>query len=122
MLRIGLRAKLLVAVLPLLAIPLVGLGYVREIEALLKEQQEQSLITAARTIATALHDRPSLLKLRPEDPLLKMDREEAIKAFTPEPAGAASDAAASGAPAAGLTFPPPTRPRWPTRSPGPPRW
>src|SRR5580698_10566403 len=85
MLRIGLRAKLLVAVLPLLAIPLVGLGYVREIEALLKEQQEQNLIAAARTIATALHDRPSLLKLRPEDPVLKKEREEAIKAFTTEP-------------------------------------
>jgi two-component system, OmpR family, sensor histidine kinase ChvG len=100
MFRIGLRAKLLLAVVPLLAIPLVGLGYVREIEALLKEQQEQNLIAAARTIATALHDRPSLLKLRPEDPLLKREREEAIKSFSPDPAGVASGGAEASAPAA----------------------
>jgi dipeptidyl aminopeptidase/acylaminoacyl peptidase len=37
MFSIGLRAKLFVAVLPLFAIPIVGLGYVREMEALLKE-------------------------------------------------------------------------------------
>jgi dedicated sortase system histidine kinase len=99
MLRIGLRAKLLLAVVPLLAIPLVGLGYVREIEALLKEQQEQNLIAAARTIATALHDRPSLLKLRPEDPLLKKEREEAIKAFSRDSAAAASSGATASNPA-----------------------
>lgn len=83
--RIGLRTKLFVAVLPIFAIPIVGFGYVREMEALLKEQQEQNLITAARTIATALHDRPSLLRLRPEDPVLKRERQDAIKAFTEPP-------------------------------------
>ena len=92
----GLRAKMFVAVLPVFAIPVVGLGYVREMEALLKEQQEQSLITAARTIATALHDRPSLLRLRPQDPALKKDRQEAINAFGGE-TGAASNGAATGA-------------------------
>ena len=107
MFTIGLRTKLFVAVLPLFAIPIVGLGYVREMEALLKEQQEQNLITAARTIATALHDRPSLLRLRPQDPVLKRERDAAIRAFTAEPAatpgasvsGAASDGAATDAPA-----------------------
>ncbi|MDB5804189.1 MAG: histidine kinase [Betaproteobacteria bacterium] len=84
----GLRAKLFVAVLPVFAIPVVGLGYVREMEALLKQQQEQNLITAARTIATALHDRPSLLRLRPQDPALKKDRQEAINAFGGEGAAA----------------------------------
>lgn len=98
MFSIGLRTKLLLAVLPLFAIPVVGLGYVREMEILLKEQQEQNLITAARTIATALHDRPSLLKLRPEDPVLKREREEAIKAFSPDPAAAASAGATVSAP------------------------
>ena len=96
MFKIGLRTKLFVAVLPLFAIPLVGLGYVREMEALLKEQQEQNLITAARTIATALHDRPSLLRLRPEDPLLKKERQDAIKAFTdPAPVPTPASAGAS---------------------------
>ena len=96
MLHFGLRAKLFVAVLPLFAIPIVGLGYVREMEALLKEQQEQNLITAARTIATALHDRPSLLRLRPEDPLLRKERQEAISMFGGE--GGAGGPAAGGAP------------------------
>jgi len=100
MFSIGLRAKLFVAVLPLFAIPIVGLGYVREMEALLKEQQEQNLIAAARTIATALHDRPSLLSLRPEDPLLKRERQEAITIFTAD-AGAASTGASVVDPAAG---------------------
>jgi dedicated sortase system histidine kinase len=101
--RIGLRTKLFVAVLPIFAIPIVGFGYVREMEALLKEQQEQNLITAARTIATALHDRPSLLRLRPEDPVLKKERQDAIKTFTeppPPPATAvdpATDAISNGA-------------------------
>ena len=96
----GLRAKLFVAVLPVFAIPVVGLGYVREMESLLKEQQEQNLITAARTIATALHDRPSLLRLRPQDPALKKERQDAINAFGGE-AGAASSGAAASAVAQG---------------------
>lgn len=94
MLRFGLRAKLFVAVLPVFLIPVVGLGYVREMEALLKEQQEQNLITAARTIATALHDRPSLLRLRPRDAALQKERQEAIAAF-----GGNTGAASAGAPA-----------------------
>jgi len=93
MFKIGLRTKLFVAVLPLFAIPIVGFGYVREMEALLKEQQEQNLITAARTIATALHDRPSLLRLRPKDPVLQKEKQEAIKAFTEPPAAVASSGA-----------------------------
>jgi dedicated sortase system histidine kinase len=101
----GLRAKMFVAVLPVFAIPVVGLGYVREMEALLKEQQEQSLITAARTIATALHDRPSLLRLRPQDPALKKERQEAINAFGGETGtatgGATAGVATGGAAVAG---------------------
>jgi len=77
----GLRAKLFLATLSLAAIPLVGIGYVREMEALLTEQQEQNLLAAARAIATALNDRPALLKLKPEDPVLKREREEALRAI-----------------------------------------
>ncbi|HEY4372251.1 MAG TPA: ATP-binding protein [Burkholderiales bacterium] len=92
MLRFGLRAKLFIAVLPVFLIPVVGLGYVREMEALLKEQQEQNLIAAARTIATALHDRPSLLRLRPEDVARQKERQEAIAALS-----SGGNAASSGA-------------------------
>lgn len=66
--RIGLRAKLLLATAALAALPLVGVAYVREIEALLRTQQEEALLAAARAIATTLHDRPAILRLRPEPP------------------------------------------------------
>ena len=79
---IGLRAKLLLVTLTITAIPLVGIGYVREIEALLREQQEQALLAAARAIATTLHDRPALLRLKPADSQLQRDRDEAIRALT----------------------------------------
>jgi dedicated sortase system histidine kinase len=92
MFRVGLRAKLLIAVLPLAAIPFVGLGYVREMEALLKEQQEQNLIAAARTIATALHDRPSLLRLRPRDPTLNKDMPAVVPTVVPDPVAATTSA------------------------------
>ena len=54
-LRIGLTAKLLMVTASLAAIPLVGVGYVREMEALLIEQQEQNLLAAARAIAAEGH-------------------------------------------------------------------
>jgi len=79
--RIGLKAKLLLVTLSLAAIPLVGIGYVREMEALLVEQQEANLLAAARAIATALNDRPALLRLKPPDPVLRREKEEAITAI-----------------------------------------
>ena len=78
MLRIGLKAKLLLVTLSLAAIPLVGIGYVREMEALLIEQQEANLLAAARAIATALNERPALLRQKPQDPALRREKEEAI--------------------------------------------
>jgi dedicated sortase system histidine kinase len=62
--RFGLRSKVLVVALVLLAIPWVGYNYVREMERLLRTGQEQAVIATARAVATALHDRPKLLELR----------------------------------------------------------
>jgi dedicated sortase system histidine kinase len=62
--RFGLRSKVLVVALVLLAIPWVGYDYVREMERLLRRGQEQAVIATARAVATALHDRPRLLELR----------------------------------------------------------
>ena len=67
-LRIGLTAKLLMVTASLAAIPLVGVGYVREMEGLLREQQEQNLLAAARAVATALNDRPTIKRLLPRPP------------------------------------------------------
>ncbi len=60
----SIRTKLLLATLVLTLIPVVGYGYVREIESFLRSVQEQAVIGTARAIATALHDRPKLLELR----------------------------------------------------------
>jgi len=64
-LRFGLRAKLVAVALVLAPIPWLGTRYVKEMEAVLREGQEQALAATARAVATALHDRPELLELRP---------------------------------------------------------
>jgi len=63
---LGLRARLALVALVLLALPWVGLRYVNELEQVLLEGQRRSLISTARAIATALHDRPQLLVALPE--------------------------------------------------------
>ena len=60
-LRFGLRVKLALVLLTLLALPLAGILYVNEVERFLLEGQEQSLLAVARAVATALHERPQLL-------------------------------------------------------------
>jgi len=60
-LRFGLRAKLALVALVLLALPLAGTLYVNEMERFLLENQEQTLLGIARAAATALHERPQLL-------------------------------------------------------------
>jgi dedicated sortase system histidine kinase len=58
---LGLRSKLVLAALVLLAIPWAGYAYVRAMEQLLRENQERQLAATARTVAVALQDRPRLL-------------------------------------------------------------
>ena len=60
-LRFGLRVKLALVLVALLALPLAGILYVNEVERFLLEAQEQSLLAVARAVATALHERPQLL-------------------------------------------------------------
>ncbi len=63
--RFGLRAKVVAVALVLAPIPWLGYRHVKEMEAVLREGQEQALVATARAVATALHDRPELLELRP---------------------------------------------------------
>ena len=58
---LGLRAKIVLVALALLVIPWAGYAYVKAIEILLRENQEQQLIATARGVATALQDRPGLM-------------------------------------------------------------
>src|SRR5204862_1799441 len=66
--RLTLRAKVVLVALVLSVIPLVGYVHVKQMEALLRDGQEQALLATARAIATALHDRPQLLELRAGQP------------------------------------------------------
>ena len=59
--RFGLRVKLALVLLALLALPCAGILYVNEVERFLLQGQEQSLLAVARAVATALHERPQLL-------------------------------------------------------------
>jgi len=73
---LGLRAKLALLALALLALPWVGARYVNEMEQVLLEGQRRALISTARAIATALHDRPQLLVALPErDDALRREAE-----------------------------------------------
>lgn len=63
--RFSLRSKLAVLSLLLLALPWVGYRYVKEMEGFLLEGQRDALVATARAVATALHDRPQLMRVRP---------------------------------------------------------
>ena len=97
-LRIGLRARLFLVTIALTAIPLVGVGYVREMEILLREQQEQNLLAAARAVATALNDRPAMRRQRALEP-------QAPPAGAP-PTGTIPEPADTSVGAAGASSPP----------------
>ena len=58
---LGLRAKIVLVALALLVIPWAGYAYVKAMELLLRENQEQQLVATARGVATALQDRPGLM-------------------------------------------------------------
>ncbi len=62
-LRLSLRAKLALVSLVLLALPWAGFRYVSELEGYLLDSQQQALLTTARAVATALHERPMLMRL-----------------------------------------------------------
>lgn len=61
--RLSLRAKLVLVALVLSVIPWVGYLHVKQLEAVLRDGQEQALLASARAIATALNDRAELLQL-----------------------------------------------------------
>jgi len=59
-LALGIRGKLLVVALGLLAIPWTGYQYVRELKSFILQGQQNVLLLTARAVATVLHDRPEL--------------------------------------------------------------
>lgn len=99
--RLGLRFKLALLALVLLALPWVGLQYVQEMERLLLEAQRQTLADTARAVATALHGRPQLMRLSPpRDSELRRAAEEDLQRLVAESGGGAPvDGAFVGPPA-----------------------
>lgn len=77
---VGLRPKLALVSLCLLALPWVGYLYVREMEHVLLQGLEQTLVGTARAVATALHERPLLMRLPVEDDsALRRQAEEELR-------------------------------------------
>ncbi len=58
--RIGLRIKVILISSFLLTLPWVGYKYILEMEKLLRQGQEQTLVGTTRAVATALNERPKL--------------------------------------------------------------
>ena len=77
-LRFSLRAKLALLSLLLLVLPWVGYRYVQEMENFLRAGQSQALEATARAVATALHDRPQLMGIKPRAGGSAVDTEFAL--------------------------------------------
>jgi two-component system sensor histidine kinase ChvG len=60
----GIRFRLALAALVLLALPLIAAQFISRMESILRESQEQAIGATARSIATALSDRPQLFRTR----------------------------------------------------------
>ena len=87
---LSLRAKLALVALVLLALPWAGYRYVQEMERFLLEGQEESLLATARAVATALHDRPGLMKAPPlRDTDVRREAEEELQRLAAESADSA---------------------------------
>ena len=71
---LSIRAQLLLVLTVFLALPWLGVEYVRELERVLRDAQERTLAGTAQAVATALHDRPRLFAL-PPDPIASFARE-----------------------------------------------
>ena len=80
----GLHAKVALVALTLLTIPWVGYSYVRGMEKLLRDNQEQQVAASARAIATALQDRPGLLVLHGPAPKINEIKRPPDNAQLPE--------------------------------------
>ena len=78
-LRISLRSKLALVSLALLALPWASYRYVKETERFLLEAQQSSLLGTTRAVATALHERPLLLGVRPDESVLRQQAEDELQ-------------------------------------------
>jgi len=78
---LSIRAQLLLVLTVFLALPWLGLEYVRELERVLRDAQERTLAGTAQAVATALHDRPTLFAT-PADPIASFARDRETEVAT----------------------------------------
>ena len=87
--RLSLRVKLALVSLVLLVLPWAGYRYVVEVERFLLDSQEQALLSTAKAVATALHERPRLMQLS-----APLQRPQPLEADAPLEGAAPVEAAA----------------------------
>src|SRR5260221_4989371 len=78
---LSIRAQLLLVLTVFLALPWLGVEYVRERDRVLRDAQDRTLAGTAQAVATALHDRPRLFAV-PPDPIASFARERGIERAT----------------------------------------
>ncbi len=66
---LGIRAQLLLVLTVFLALPWLGYEYVRALERVLRDAQQQTVAGTAQAVATALHERPRLFDVQLVSPL-----------------------------------------------------
>ena len=81
--RLNLRVKLALVSLVLLVLPWAGYRYVVEVERFLLASQEQALLSTAKAVATALHERPRLMRLSLPKPAVEPLPEGEVTDVTP---------------------------------------
>src|SRR5512141_1858551 len=93
---LGIRAQLLLVLTVFLALPWLGYEYVRALERVLRDAQQQTLAGTAQAVATALHERPRLFDVRLASPVTLADgrASDAIAADAAPDSKAASNGAA----------------------------
>ena len=89
---LSIRAQLLLVLTVFLALPWLGVEYVRELERVLRDAQERTLAGTAQAVATALHGRPRLFA-DPPDPIAPFARERGSDSATPAGSPASPPAA-----------------------------
>jgi dedicated sortase system histidine kinase len=85
---LGIRAQLLLVLTVFLALPWLGYEYVRALERVLRDAQQQTVAGTAQAVATALHERPRLFDVQLASPVTLADG----RAHDPEAPPAPTDA------------------------------
>ena len=86
----GIRFRLVLVALALLAIPVLAVHFIASMETFLRESQERAIGATARTVAAALSDRPKLFEARNASDAEGEERRRIVALF----AAADTDAAA----------------------------